>query len=405
MRKNYAKKVLVIALIAATITSSTQIVQAKGGQYFLEIPWDDPDKREEARTVYEMTEWYDMEDMLTYETSITETMATALSGSVERLEDDILEIMEGKYPGSRYDTKDYAQFVLAVIQCFNGGEVIDSTDPARIKAYINKDAEITSKQESLEYLIETIMNRERISKGADIKKADTALASFVQGLIMGPDYYRLNPEYSAEEAANYYETYPERYRGAEEPNFNLGATVFNHYTVVSRGGVENVVYFNQWDSQWRHLRYGTSTIGIAGCGPTSLAIVISTLTGSTVNPLTMANWSVNHGYYVAGAGSAHALIPAGAKAYGLNVSGCKAYEGERIKNALRDGKMVIVIMGPGIFTTGGHFLVLSGITAEGKIKMADPASRNNSLTEWDIGTITSQARTYAGAGGPFWIIG
>lgn len=40
--------------------------------------------------------------------------------------------------------------------------------------------------------------------------------------------------------------------------------------------------------------------------------------------------------------------------------------------ALRDGKLVVASMGPGTFTKGGHFIVLTGITESGKIRVNDP---------------------------------
>lgn len=57
------------------------------------------------------------------------------------------------------------------------------------------------------------------------------------------------------------------------------------------------------------------------------------------------------------------------------------------------------------FTKGGHFIVLRGITAEGKILVADPASVKRSNQEWDLSIILEEARKGAGAGGPFWAIG
>jgi len=61
-------------------------------------------------------------------------------------------------------------------------------------------------------------------------------------------------------------------------------------------------------------------------------------------------------------------------------------------------------MSRGHFTTSGHFIVLRGITADGKILVADPASRNRSEQEWDFNIILNEARRGAGAGGPFWIV-
>ncbi len=72
-------------------------------------------------------------------------------------------------------------------------------------------------------------------------------------------------------------------------------------------------------------------------------------------------------------------------------------------NAVKNGDMAVVLMGKGHFTKGGHFIVLRGITAEGKILVADCNSRENTMTEWDFETIQSEAK-WASDGGPFWII-
>ena len=61
-------------------------------------------------------------------------------------------------------------------------------------------------------------------------------------------------------------------------------------------------------------------------------------------------------------------------------------------------------MGKGQFTRSGHFIVLRGITSEGKILVADPASKERTNQEWDVNTIVKEAKAWANANGPFWII-
>ena len=56
------------------------------------------------------------------------------------------------------------------------------------------------------------------------------------------------------------------------------------------GGTE-VVYFNQLDERYARKPYGTDHIGGYGCGPTSMAIVVSSLAGETVDPVRMAQWA------------------------------------------------------------------------------------------------------------------
>ena len=63
--------------------------------------------------------------------------------------------------------------------------------------------------------------------------------------------------------------------------------------------------------------------------------------------------------------------------------------------------MIIAIMGAGHFTSTGHFIVLRGVTDDGKILVADPVSYNRSTTAWDVSIILDEVKN-AGSGGPFW---
>ena len=179
------------------------------------------------------------------------------------------------------------------------------------------------------------------------------------------------------------------------------------------GGVEylgsgtdtKVVYFNQADSRWGHEPYGKSgTIASSGCGPAALAMVVSTLTGNTINPSAMAKWSYENGYRAEGQGSYHSLIPDGARHFGLKAEGAGSHEGQKIIDALEAGRLVIAIMSKGQFTNGGHFIVLRGITSDGQILVADPASIRRSERKWELSLILKEANQGAGAGGPFWIL-
>lgn len=173
--------------------------------------------------------------------------------------------------------------------------------------------------------------------------------------------------------------------------------------VFTDGGME-VVYYNQLDERWANVMYGqSSTIGEAGCGPTAMSIVISTLTGKAHDPIELSTWSVKNGHRCEGNGSYHSLIPAAAEGYGLSCKG--DLSAQDIVDALSSDKLVVAIMSKGHFTTSGHFIVLRGVTSEGKILVADPASHKRSQQEWDLSLIMNEARKGAAAGGPFWAIG
>lgn len=169
-------------------------------------------------------------------------------------------------------------------------------------------------------------------------------------------------------------------------------------------GAVSVVYYNQLDERYADKPYGTDHIGGYGCGPTAMAIVVSTMTDDMVDPEEMAEWSYQNGYWCKGSGSYHALIPEAAKAWNLPVSGCQTSEPQRILDALSEGKLVVAIMSKGHFTSSGHFIVLRGIR-DGKILVADSASYKRSEQLWDLSIIVNEASRRAAAGGPFWIIG
>ena len=166
-----------------------------------------------------------------------------------------------------------------------------------------------------------------------------------------------------------------------------------------------VVYYNQTDARWGNKSYGkTSTIGRAGCGPTALAIAVASLTNNKVTPYDVAQWSVANGGMCEGSGSYHSLIPNGGRHYGLTVTSI-GRDGKKLVEALQEGKLVIAIMSKGHFTSSGHFIVLRGITAEGKLLVADPASVKRSNKEWDLRIVTGEAsRKVGSAGGPFWVL-
>lgn len=186
-------------------------------------------------------------------------------------------------------------------------------------------------------------------------------------------------------------------------------TLTNTYeaTLLQTPGIRDVKYYLQTDERWVNAIYGENdTIGQYGCAPTSLAMVISTLTSIDIDPVQMCAWAKEKGYWYPQQGSIHTLIADAAKAFGLNVVGAENAAGinDKLKQALTDGKMVIVLMGKGSFTRSGHFIVLRGITEDGMIYVADPNSRENTDQQWELTKIVNEAKAWAGGGGPFWII-
>ena len=162
--------------------------------------------------------------------------------------------------------------------------------------------------------------------------------------------------------------------------------------------IAGYIYFNQGDGAWNQNGY---CIAKAGCGPTSMAVVITSLTGKWVTPLDTAIWGYQHGFY-SREGSAHEMIPAMAAAYGLRCQGAGT-DYQTIKKALKAGKPVVCLMGPGYFTRGGHFMVLVAIDNNNCVTVADVGSRTRSAYKYRLADVIAQSKG-ASAGGPFWIM-
>lgn len=168
----------------------------------------------------------------------------------------------------------------------------------------------------------------------------------------------------------------------------------------------DLVYYSQSDARWKTEIYGgDNIIGVFGCGPTTLAMVVSSLTETEVTPETTAKWAFDNGHFCNNSGSYHSIIPKGAQNYGLVSKSLKSPTKETIVQELTSGKLVVVLMDRGLFTSQGHFIILRGVTAKGQILIADSQSPENSNQPWDIQTILDEAKYSASSGGPFWSIG
>lgn len=150
--------------------------------------------------------------------------------------------------------------------------------------------------------------------------------------------------------------------------------------------------FLQWDERWGYETYGDDYMAVTGCGPTALSMVYTGLTGDTsLNPYEMAKLAQNNGYYVNGSGSSWNMMLGLASQIGLDANEISLDENS-IKKELSAGNPIICIMGPGDFTTSGHFIVLTGITDDGKVQVNDPNSVKNSQKTWELDRIMSQMR-------------
>ncbi len=172
--------------------------------------------------------------------------------------------------------------------------------------------------------------------------------------------------------------------------FALAAVFFIGYNSNKAPKVSNgVPLLLQTDSRWSDIPYGSSTIGISGCAPTCLSMVAIAVTGNQeYTPDVIAKFSEENGYYVEGTGTKWALMSDGAKKFKLKVKELSLDEGI-IKRELENHHPVICSVGPGDFTTEGHFIVLTSYR-DGSIYINDPNSERNSSIAWSYEQLAPQ---------------
>lgn len=154
---------------------------------------------------------------------------------------------------------------------------------------------------------------------------------------------------------------------------------------------DTVPLFLQWDTAWGYETYGSSIIAVTGCGPTALSMAGFYLTGdASFNPKEMADFSRENGYYEPGYGSSWTLISEGGPKLGLNVKELPLVK-KKMVNALEENHPVILALGPGDFTSSGHYIVLTGYS-DGKFTVNDPNSPIRSQKRWTYEELEPQIR-------------
>ena len=131
--------------------------------------------------------------------------------------------------------------------------------------------------------------------------------------------------------------------------------------------------YNQLD--YPNKRFGSGTVATSGCGITSLAMVATYLTGHTFLPDELAG-------YFGGYGENNVQrLEYGAKQMQLPIR--KADNIRQIFSAMKEGNIAILLMNHlSIFTESQHFIVLNGMTKDGKYLVADSYAPN--YEKWDL---------------------
>ena len=142
---------------------------------------------------------------------------------------------------------------------------------------------------------------------------------------------------------------------------------------VQVGEYAGLTYYSQLDNRWKNQMYSsvgnsTQTIGTSGCGPTSSAMVVSSIKGN-ITPNEMANLYMQYGYRSANQGTYWSAFKWTADVFDIGYSEC--YKLDDAVAKLKDNHYIIASCNQGLFTYGGHFIVLTGVEGD-YIKVYDP---------------------------------
>lgn len=140
------------------------------------------------------------------------------------------------------------------------------------------------------------------------------------------------------------------------------------------GTYQGLTYYSQADSRWASIPYTSTgnynqTMKSSACGPTSAAIVVSSSKGAIL-PTTMANLFVDNNFRTANSGTAWAAYSFVADYFGFDDYHTTTDYNTMI-NYLKQGYFVIASCGSGLFTSGGHYIVLVS-DDNGIIRVFDP---------------------------------
>ena len=159
------------------------------------------------------------------------------------------------------------------------------------------------------------------------------------------------------------------------------------------GGLDKIYYWNQGDFANYDYGHGCGSIAACGCGPTSVAIIASTYKNKAITPVetTQVICGLGDACHPNGTDMGY-LNKALNEVYGIRTEWVS--DDQKVINALGSGNaLVIALMGPGTFTSGGHYIVLTGVDKSGKVSVADPANRDRTNKKWfDFNIIMSQRK-------------
>lgn len=130
-----------------------------------------------------------------------------------------------------------------------------------------------------------------------------------------------------------------------------------------------------FQTDYPETMFGTGSVATSGCSITALAMVATYMTDHEYLPDELAR------YFGGTAESNIKRLEIGSET--MQLSFYKSENFDKTMQALREGKVAIALMeGTSLFTDTQHFIVLTGLNADGKIMVNDPYAPN--YERWEL---------------------
>ena len=142
---------------------------------------------------------------------------------------------------------------------------------------------------------------------------------------------------------------------------------------VELGDYKGLTYYSQLDSRWANKPYtstgnGSQTIGSSGCAPTCASMIV-TATKGAITPDAMCNLFVKYGYRSSNNGTYLSAFRAVADEFNIGYE--ETHNLDRAVELLKNNHYVAASCANGLFTTGGHLILIVGIDGD-TLKIYDP---------------------------------
>lgn len=368
-----------------TFTRHTYTVQYAGDTYFADHVFHLTDEQKKLAQDY-------AENLTTFFGNAASGVAMAIN-----LSDEVLSYRPAvERIAAKYGMSEYVELILAVMMQESGGrglDVMQAAEGSFNTKYPHKPNGITDPEYSIECGIQELkyaLEKAGCTGPTDLDRIKLAL----QGYNYGSGYIDWAMErdggYTKENAIAYSDmmcarpSWPyDRYGDKEYVEH-----VLRYYQITNSGGSYpangmQIPHYLQTD--YGNIPYGGGSIASSGCGPTSFAMIASYLTDTTITPADAVAWCGNS-YYMPGVGTYWSYFQAAANHFGCG-SVTQTSDANQILQALSEGHPVISSQRAGLFTSGGHFIVLRGVTADNKVLVNDPndnSSKNYINREFDM---------------------